>query len=116
MYEAPPRTFPTLSSVRSQQASPSRLPESRDRCPAYDVILLALEEALRNEEWEIGVLMTRRLEHVIEGALHSLPDTVAIGTNHHAAAHRRVVGELRAQDDLVVPGAEVLGASRQLLF
>src|SRR5438034_6602402 len=31
-------------------------------------------------------LFRSRPEHVVQGALHQLPDAVAVGTDHHAAA------------------------------
>src|SRR5690606_3266284 len=37
-----------------------------------------------------------------------LPDRPAVRAHHHAAAHRRVVRQLRLQDELVVPLVEVL--------
>src|ERR1051325_2464811 len=80
---------------------------------ALDMLRLLLEEALRYEQREVGVPVARLLEHVVERALHPLPDAVAIGANDHAAAHRRVVGQLGAKNDFVVPGAEVFSAGRK---
>ena len=60
--------------------------------------------------------MASGLEHVIEGALHPLPDAVPMGPDDHTPSHRRVVGELRTQDQLVVPLAEVISARGQLLI
>ena len=57
----------------------------------------------RDEQREVGVLVAGRLEHVVERALHVLPDRVAPRLDDHAAAHRRVLGEVRAGDDLLVP-------------
>ena len=73
-----------------------------------------VQEALGNEQREVRVLVARRLEHVVERALHPLPDAVAVRANDHAAAHGRVVRELGAQHDFVVPGAEVGVAGREL--
>ena len=92
----------------------------RDDCglrrEALHVRRLAMEKALGNEQREIGVAVSRLLEHVIEGALHSLPDAVAIWSNDHAAADGRIVGELRAEHDLVVPGAEIFRTRCELLL
>ena len=46
---------------------------------AFDVLRLLGEEALRDEQREVRVLVARRLEHVVERALHPLPDAVAVG-------------------------------------
>src|SRR5947208_15483457 len=54
--------------------------------------------------------MARRLDHVVERALHQLPDAIAVRPDHHAPAHRGVIGELRLHDDIAVPLAEVLRA------
>jgi hypothetical protein len=55
---------------------------------ALHVRRLLLEEALGDEEREVGVLVARRLEHAIELALDVLPDGVAPRLDHHAPAHR----------------------------
>src|SRR5258705_2480347 len=68
------------------------------------------EAADRNEQREIRVRMPRRPEHVVQGALHQLPQPVAVRPDHHAAAYRRVVGELGLGNDVAVPLAEVLRA------
>src|SRR5690606_28554011 len=70
------------------------------------VLGLLLQEALRDEEREVRILVTRGLEHVVKRTLHAFPDTIAVGTDNHASAHRRVVSKLSAQDYLVVPRAE----------
>ena len=46
--------------------------------------------------------------------LDQLPDGVAVRPDRHAALDRRVVGELRAPDDVEVPPREVLGLRRDL--
>jgi hypothetical protein len=74
------------------------------------VLGLTGEKTLRNEQREVGVLVPRVLEHLIQGLLHLLPDGIAVGPDDHAPAHRTVVRQLCARDDLVVPGAEVGGA------
>ena len=54
---------------------------------ALDVVGLLAEEALRDEEGEVCVVVTRFLKHVIELALHALPDSVAVGLDDHTAAY-----------------------------
>src|SRR5436190_20502254 len=77
---------------------------------SLDVLGLLREVAHRDEEREVRVLMARRLDHVVERALHQLPDAIAVRPDHHAPAHRGVIGELRLHDDIAVPLAEVLRA------
>src|SRR2546422_9847669 len=79
------------------------------------VLGLAREEALGDEQREVGVLVPRRLEHRVQGALHQLPHAVAEGPDDHAAADRRVIGQLRLLDDVGIPLAEVPRAWRDLL-
>src|SRR5256886_6751313 len=80
-----------------------------------DVLGFLGEEAHRDEQREVGVLMARRLEQVVERALHQLPNAVAVRPDHHATAHRRVIRQLRLDDHVVVPLAEVLRAWGDLL-
>src|SRR5438034_3247867 len=76
---------------------------------------LLREKALRDEQREIGVLVAGRPEHVVQGALHQLPNAITVGSDHHAAAHRRVIRQLGLHDDVVVPLSEILGAGSDLL-
>ena len=77
-----------------------------------DVRGFLLEERQRDEQREVRVHVARRLEHVVEGALHVLPERVAPRPDDHAAAHGRVLGEVRAGDDLLVPLGVVFVARR----
>ena len=61
---------------------------------ALDVLGLLLQEAQRNEQRKVGVLVARGLEHAVEHALHVLPDRPAPGLDDHAAAHGRVLGQV----------------------
>ena len=58
---------------------------------SFDVLGLLREVAHRDEEREVGVLVAARLDHVVERALHQLPDAVAVRPDDHAAAHGRIV-------------------------
>ena len=70
----------------------------------FDVFFLALQERVGYEDWEVSVLVSSRLEVTVEARLDVLPDRVAVRPDNHAAANRRVVGKLRAQDGVRVPG------------
>ena len=87
----------------------------RFRRKAFHVLRFLLQERFRNEQRKIRILMARRLELVVERALHALPDPIAVGANDHAALHGRIVRQLAAQHHLVVPRAEVRGARREFL-
>ena len=55
--------------------------------------LLARRKRLGDEEREVGVDVAGVLEHAVEGALHLLPDGVAVRLDDHAAAHVGVLGQ-----------------------
>ena len=59
---------------------------------ALHVVGLAAEEALGDEEGEVGVVVPRLLEHIIELALHALPDRIAVGLDDHAATYGAALG------------------------
>ena len=54
--------------------------------------------------------MAGGLEHVVEGALHLVPDGVAVGFDDHASADGGVLGEVGADNEFVVPFGVVFGA------
>jgi len=55
---------------------------------ALHVLGFLREKAHRDEQREVRILVARRLEHVVQGALHQLPQAVAVGSDDHAATHR----------------------------
>jgi hypothetical protein len=75
---------------------------------ALDVLGLELEEGLRDEEREVGVLGAGLLDAPVELGLQQLPDPVPPGPDHHGAGSGAVVGHLGAGDHLLVPAREVL--------
>ena len=83
---------------------------------ARDVRLLLLDEAARNQQRKSRVDVAGGLEAAIERLLDVFPERPAVGPHDHAAAHRSVVSQLGAQNELVVPLGEVFGARRQLLI
>ena len=80
-----------------------------------DVLRLLLQEALRDEQREVRVARAGLLDALVELVAQRLPNRKTVGTKHDASAHRRVVGQLGAQADVVVPRGEVLAAGRHLL-
>ncbi len=88
----------------------------RLRRKSLHVLRLLVQEALRDQQRKVRVLVSRFLEHVVELALHPLPDPIPIGANHHATAHWRIIRQLGAHYELVVPCAEILRASWEASF
>ena len=83
------------------------------RRETLDVFGFLVQEALGDEQGEIGVLMAGFLEHPVERPLDLLPDGVAVGADHHAASYRAVIGQLRLDYQLVVPGGKIAGPGCQ---
>ncbi len=75
---------------------------------ACDVLGLALKEATRDEQRKVGIDDIRLFEARVQQALHILPDGIPIGTDNHAATHRRVVGQLGLAYNLVVPFRKIV--------
>ncbi len=80
-----------------------------------DVLRLAHEQPFGDEQREIGVLVSGGFEAPVELRHDELPDRIAVWPHDDAAAHGRVVGELRLETDLRVPLREVVGFARYAL-
>ena len=74
-----------------------------------DVVGLAGEVFLGDEQREVGVLGTGGLEAAIHLGLHVLPDRIGVGADYHRASHRTVLGQLGPTDDVLVPAGEIVG-------
>jgi hypothetical protein len=77
------------------------------RCEPLDELTLPRQHRDGHEQREVEVLVTGRLDPVVELALDRLPDRVAVRLDHHRAANRRVLGEAGAADCLAVPRGKV---------
>ena len=75
---------------------------------SLDVLRLLAQQRLGDEQRERHVLVSGALDHPVEGAADVLPQRPSVGTDDHAPADRRVVGELGAANDVDVPAIEVL--------
>ena len=82
---------------------------------ARDVVRLLLQQALWDEQREVGVDVAGRLDAGVESGLHVLPEGIAIGTDDHAAANRGVVRELSLEDDVRVPARVVVAPVGDIL-
>ena len=81
---------------------------------ALDVLGLLLQEALGDEQREIGVDVAGGLDPAVQEPLDVLPDGVAVRADDHHPLHRGVVGQLGLLDDLEVPAGKILGFGRDL--
>ena len=70
---------------------------------ARHMLGLAAEEALGDEEREIGVLHAGFLEHAVQHALHFFPYRIAVGLDYHTAANGRLFGQIRFYHDVIIP-------------
>ena len=87
------------------------------RREAFDVFRLALQEALRDQQREVDVLVAAGLEPGIELALEHFPDRVAVGLDDHAALDD--LGGLRhvaLQDHVLVPRREIVASESNRRF
>ena len=73
-----------------------------------DVLGLLVQEGLRDEEREVGVLVPALLEARVELPLHRLPHRVPQRADHHAPLDRRVVRHLGLGDYVGVPAGVVV--------
>jgi hypothetical protein len=78
---------------------------------ALDVLGLATQVALRNQQREVGVLHAGRLDPRVELLLQVLPDRERPRPDHHRPPHWPVVGQLGLRDHLLVPPREILRLS-----
>jgi hypothetical protein len=77
---------------------------------AIDMIGLLLEEGQGDEQRKIAILDARRLDPRIHQLLDALPDAIAPGADHHAAAHARFLRQIGLGYDRLIPCGEILGA------
>ncbi len=66
-------------------------------------LLFLGQEGLGNEQGKVGIDVPARLEHAVQGALHFLPDGVAVRLDDHAAAHIGIFRQLRLLHDIEIP-------------
>src|SRR5258708_7326641 len=74
------------------------------------------DKTFRDEQRKCHVLVAAGLEARIQCLLNVFPERPAVRPHNHAATHRSVVGQLRLQNQLVVPLRKILSACRKLFF
>jgi len=78
---------------------------------AFHMLGLFFEEAFRNEEREVGVLMAGGLEAGVEFSLQIFPNGIAVGFDDHAAFHDLGrFGHVALENGVLIPGGEILRA------
>jgi hypothetical protein len=86
------------------------------RRETLDVLGLALQVARRDQQREVGVEVTGLLDAPVDVGLQQLPHPVSVGADYHCAPDRAAVDQLALEDDLVVPGGEVLALRGYSMF
>jgi hypothetical protein len=74
---------------------------------SLNVLGLAPQPALGDEQREVDVLRTRRLDAHVHLCLDALPNGVSVRPDHHRAADRTRLGERRLREHLLIPAGEV---------
>jgi hypothetical protein len=67
------------------------------------VFLLFFQKRFGDEQWKSRVHVPGLFEPAVQRLLDVLPQSPTVGAHHHAAAHRGVICQFGALDDLVVP-------------
>ena len=75
----------------------------------------SLEQAHRDQQREVDVLVSGGLDPIVERALGVLPDRVAVGLDDHRALRGAVLGHLGPSNDLDVPRGKVVLLRWQLV-
>src|SRR5262249_47497260 len=86
------------------------------RSETLDVLCFLTQKALRNEQWEVGVARAGPLDAAVQFVAQRLPDCEPVRPKHDTSAHRRVIRQFSTQDDVVVPGGEILAAGCYFAF
>ena len=77
-----------------------------------NVLGLFREERLWDEQWEVCVLCTSFLKHLVELLLHLLPDSVTIRLNYHTATYSTLLCQVGLNYQVVKPLTVVIGSFR----
>ena len=82
---------------------------------ALDVVFFLLQKAFGNKHGHVNVLMACFLKASVQVGLNKLPDSVAVGADHHAALYARIVYKLGLFYYVGVPFCEINVAARNCL-
>ena len=92
-----------LQFIQSAMCDPCNL-----RCESFDMILLLLEQALRNKHWKVYILYAGCLETLIEILLDQFPDRVACRFENHTSLYACVITQLCFTDNVRIPLCKIL--------
>ena len=93
---------PLLQRLQAAVGHPGHL-----RGKAFHMILLLLEQTLRDKNGHVYVLNSGRLKPAVQLCLDILPDRVAVRLDHHASLYARVIAELCFFYHIRVPLGEI---------
>src|SRR5580658_5349075 len=85
------------------------------RRKSLDMRFLALNKALRNQKWKGGIQMPGGFESPVQHQSDVFPKRPTVRPHNHAAADRRVIRQLRPQNELVVPLRKIFSTRRKFL-
>ena len=80
------------------------------RSKTFYVLGFFVNKALWNKEREIGIFVACFFKFFIEHFLYFFPDSIARGTNHHAAFYWGIIRQLSVLNDIQVPLRKVASA------
>ncbi|MNH39040.1 hypothetical protein D3C79_1001590 [compost metagenome] len=80
------------------------------------MLLLLLEEALRNEDRKVSITMPRFLKSAIQIALNILPQLIALRPKYDTAANRRIIHKLCFFNNIYIPSREILALRRNFCY
>ena len=98
-----PHTHPLLQGIQTAMRHPRHL-----RRKSLHMILLLLQEALRNKHGHIYVLHSHGLEPFVQLSLNTLPDGVSRRLDHHAALYVGIVNQFRFFYHIRIPLCKIL--------
>ena len=67
------------------------------------VLSLTREEALRNQHWEVSILHTCLLKHLVKLCLNLLPDSIAVWLDNHTTTYGRLLNQVCLYYQVIVP-------------
>ena len=70
---------------------------------AFHVFCLAAEEALGDEEGEVGILHACLLKHVVQHSLHLLPYSVTVRFDNHTSSHVSLLRKVGLDHKFIIP-------------
>ena len=67
---------------------------------SLNMLSFSVQELLWNQQWEVGIYMSRFFEHSVQPSLHRFPDRKSARANDHASLDRSVISQLSCFDNI----------------